>query len=134
MTSTLPIDPKPGDIATPDGKIMCRDMELHEFGYFTVSYEQAQVARQYGWGCRAGVVLDGEHDDEWSWEHAEEERRSALENGEEPPAFASIESHLRPVRLTRLFRAALKAGSRRARAREPKQLDRGDRGTAPTNV
>lgn len=85
MTSTLPNDPKPGDIATPDGKIMCRDMELHEFGYFTVSYEQAQIARQYGWGCRAGVVLDGEHDNEWSWEHAEEERRSAIENGEEPP-------------------------------------------------
>lgn len=32
MTSTLPNDPKPGDIATPDGKVMCRDLELHEFG------------------------------------------------------------------------------------------------------
>jgi hypothetical protein len=85
MTSTLPNNPKPGDIATPDGRIMSRDLELHAFGYFTVSYEQAQIARQYGWGCRAGVVLDGEHDDEWSWEHAEDERRNAIENGEEPP-------------------------------------------------
>lgn len=85
MTATLPKDAKPGDIATPDGKILCRDLELHEFGYFTVTYEQAQVAREYGWGCRAGVVLDGEHSDAWSWDYAEEERRSALENGEPPP-------------------------------------------------
>lgn len=48
LTSTLPNDPNPGDIATPDGRIMWRDLELHAFGYFTVSYEQAQIARRYG--------------------------------------------------------------------------------------
>ncbi len=85
MTSRLPEGAKPGDIVTPDGQILCRDLELHEFGYFTVTYEQAQVARKHGWGCRAGVVLDGEHSDEWSWDYAEEERRTALENGDEPP-------------------------------------------------
>ena len=85
LTSTLPQGAKPGDIVTPDGKILCRDRELHEYGYFTVTYEQAQVARQHGWGCRSGVVLDGEHSDEWSWDYAEEERRTALENGDEPP-------------------------------------------------
>ena len=85
MTSTLPEGAKPGDIVTADGKILCRDRELHEYGYFTVTYEQAQVARKHGWGCRAGVVLDGEHSDEWSWDYAEEERRTALENGDEPP-------------------------------------------------
>lgn len=85
MTSTQSDAARPGDIVTPDGKILCRDRELHEYGYFTVTYEQAQVARRHGWGCRAGVVLDGEHSDEWSWSYAEEERRLALEEGETPP-------------------------------------------------
>ena len=85
MTFEVPAIAKPGDILTPDGKILCRDGDLHEFGYFTVSYEQAQAARAYGWGCRAGVFLEAEHSDEWSWAYAEEERQSAIENGEAPP-------------------------------------------------
>lgn len=85
MSFEIPDTAKPGDILTPGGKILCRDHELHEFGYFAVTYEQAQIARKHGWGCRAGVVLDGEHDDEWSWAYAEEERRDALQNGEKPP-------------------------------------------------
>lgn len=45
MTTDIPASAKPGDILTDDGKILCRDRELHEFGYFSVSYEQAQIAR-----------------------------------------------------------------------------------------
>jgi len=85
VTFEIPDSAKPGDILTPDGKILCHDHELHEFGYFTVTYEQAQAARAYGWGCRAGVFLEAEHTDEKSWAYAEEERRDALESGEEPP-------------------------------------------------
>ena len=85
MTMDIPADAKPGDILTPDGKILCRDGDLHEFGYFTVSYEQAQIARAHGWGCRSGVFLEGEHSDEWSWAYADEERQYAIDNGEEMP-------------------------------------------------
>jgi hypothetical protein len=82
MTFEIPATAKPGDILTPDGQILCRDGELHEFGYFTVSYEQAQAARAYGWGCRAGVFIEAEHTDEKSWAYADEERRDALANTE----------------------------------------------------
>ena len=85
MTFEVPVTAKPGDILTSDGKLLCRDGDLHEFGYFAVSYEQAQVARAHGWGCRAGVFLEGEHSDEWSWAYADEERLYAIENGEEMP-------------------------------------------------
>ena len=85
MTIDIPDTAKPGDILTPDGKILCRDRELHEFGYFSVSYDQAQIARAHGWGCRTGVFLEAEHSDEKSWAQAEEERLYAIENGEEPP-------------------------------------------------
>jgi hypothetical protein len=85
MTFEIPADAKPGDILTPDGQMLCRDGKLHEFGYFTVSYEQAQIARSHGWGCRAGIFVEGEHSDEWSWAYADEERRCAIENGEAPP-------------------------------------------------
>ena len=85
MTIDIPDSAKPGDILTPDGKILCRDRELHDYGYFSVSYDQAQVARAHGWGCRAGVFLEAEHSDEKSWAQAEEERLYAIENGEEPP-------------------------------------------------
>ena len=61
MTFKIPPTAKPGDILTPDGQILCRDGELHEFGDFTVSYEHAQIARAHGWGCRAGVFLEAEH-------------------------------------------------------------------------
>ena len=85
MTFEVPATAKPGDILTPDGKILCRDHELHEFGYFSVSYEQAQIARSHGWGCRSGVFLEAEHSDEKSWAYVEDERLYAIENGEEPP-------------------------------------------------
>ena len=85
MTMDIPAEAKPGDILTPDGKILCRDGELHEFGYFAVSYEQAQAARAHGWGCRSGVFLEAEHSDEKSWAYAEDERLYAIENGEEVP-------------------------------------------------
>lgn len=85
MTFEIPATAKPGDILTSDGQILCRDGELHEFGYFTVSYEQAQAARAYGWGCRAGVFLEAEHTGEKSWAYAEEERRDALANSEKLP-------------------------------------------------
>jgi hypothetical protein len=85
MTSEVPDSARPGDVLTPDGKILCRDRQLHAFGYFSVTYEQAQIARAYGWGCRAGVFLESEHSDEKSWAYAEDERRCAIENGEEPP-------------------------------------------------
>ena len=85
MTFEIPATAKPGDILTPDGQILCRDGELHEYGYFTVSYEQAQIARAHGWGCRAGVFLEADHTDEKSWAYAEEERQDALQNGEKPP-------------------------------------------------
>jgi hypothetical protein len=94
MTIDIPDSAKPGDILTSDGKILCRDRELHEFGYFSVSYEQAQIARAHGWGCRTGVFLEAEHSDEKSWAQAEEERLYAIENGEEPP-------------LVRIYREAL---------------------------
>ena len=85
MTTNIPDDAKPGDILTPEGHILCRDRELHVFGYFSVSYEQAQVARAHGWGCRSGLFLEAEHSDAASWAHAEEERLDAIENGEDPP-------------------------------------------------
>ena len=71
--------------AAGDGKILCRDRELHEFGYISVSYEQAQIARQHGWRCRSGVFLEAGHSDEKSWAYVEDERLYALEYGEEPP-------------------------------------------------
>jgi hypothetical protein len=85
MASQVPATGKPGDILTPDGQILGRDGEPHEYGYFTVSYEQAQIARAHGWGCRAGVFLEAEHTDEKSWAYAEEERQDAMANGEVPP-------------------------------------------------
>jgi hypothetical protein len=85
MTFEISATAKPGDILTDDGKILCRDRELHEFGYFSVTYEQAQIARQHGWGCRSGVFLEAEHSDEKSWAYVEDERLYAIENGEEPP-------------------------------------------------
>lgn len=81
----IPADAKPGDILTPDGQILWRDGALHAFGYFSVTYAQAQVARAHGWGCRSGLVLEAEHSDARGWAHAEEERQEAIANGDAPP-------------------------------------------------